>query len=64
MLAQVIFGDDDGLNIEECVAHKEKAVALKLEIAKLEEKARKEKQFHKRNELIEQIKAKKSLRSD
>lgn len=52
ILAQIVFGDDDGSSIEERIAHKEKAAALELEIAKLEEKARKEKQFHKKNELI------------
>lgn len=52
MLAQIIFGDDDASNIEERIARKEKVAALELEIARLEERARKEKQFHKKNELI------------
>ena len=53
ILAQIIFGDNDGSDIEERVARKEKVAALELEITKLEEKARKEKQFHRKNELIE-----------
>lgn len=61
MLAQIIFGDDDSSNIEERIARKEKVAVLELEIARLEEKARKEKQFHKKNELIERARM---LRSD
>lgn len=55
ILAQIVFGDDDGSNIEERIVRKGKVAALELEIAKLEEKARKEKQFHKKNELIMKI---------
>ena len=54
ILAQVVFGDSKGSGIEERIIRKRQAEKLSAEIAKIESKARKEKQLRKKNELIAQ----------
>ena len=55
MLAQIIFGDRDGDGVEERISRRKQAQTLALEIAKLEIRARREKQLRKKNELIAQV---------
>ena len=55
MLAQIIFGDRDGDGVEERISRRKQAQTLALEIAKLEIRARREKQPRKKNELIAQV---------
>ena len=59
LASQVLYGDTGRENetIEERFSHDQKVAALRSEIAKVDAKARKERQFSRKNELIAKVKA-------
>ncbi len=56
--AQVIFGDNDGANIDGRIELAAKKESLETEIAKLDAACRKARQINRKNELFAQLKAK------
>ena len=56
--AQVVFGDIDGMSIDERIELAAKKAALEAEIAKLDVACRKARQINRKNELFAQLKAK------
>lgn len=56
--AQVIFGDDEGANIDGRIELAAKRESLEAEIAKLDAACRKARQINRKNELFAQLKAK------